>query len=97
MSAGGLMQLIAYGAQDAYLTGSSHITFFQSVYRSHTSFSDRYIQQEQEKEQFMIKNSDKYLNISLDVQIPEIIDPGDCDDYDYNNIDEYEIILIISI
>jgi hypothetical protein len=37
--AGGLMQLIAYGAQDVYLTGSAQITFFKVVYRRHTNFA----------------------------------------------------------
>jgi len=33
------MQLVAYGAQDVYLTGSPQITFFKSVYRRHTNFA----------------------------------------------------------
>jgi len=33
------MQLVAYGAQDVYLTGNPQITFFKSVYRRHTNFS----------------------------------------------------------
>jgi hypothetical protein len=36
---GGLMQLVAYGAQDIYLTGSAQITFFKIIYRRHTNFS----------------------------------------------------------
>lgn len=36
---GGLVQLVAYGAQDVYLTGNPQITFFKSVYRRHTNFS----------------------------------------------------------
>jgi hypothetical protein len=37
--AGGLMQLVAYGAQDVYLTGNPQITFYKVVYRRHTNFS----------------------------------------------------------
>lgn len=37
--AGGLLQLVAYGAQDVYLTGNPQITFFKSVYRRHSNFS----------------------------------------------------------
>ena len=37
--AGGLMQLVAYGAQDVYLTGNPQITLFKVVYRRHTNFS----------------------------------------------------------
>jgi hypothetical protein len=42
---GGLMQLVAYGAQDIYLTGQPQITFFKSVYRRHTNFAIESIQQ----------------------------------------------------
>jgi hypothetical protein len=42
---GGLMQLVAYGAQDVYLTGNPQITFFKVVYRRHTNFSMEYIRQ----------------------------------------------------
>ena len=42
---GGLMQLVAYGAQDIYLTGQPQITFFKVVYRRHTNFSVEPIQQ----------------------------------------------------
>jgi len=37
--AGGLIQLISYGAQDIYLTGNPQITFFKMVYRRHTNFA----------------------------------------------------------
>ena len=37
--AGGLLQLICYGAQDIYLTNNPQITFFKIVYRRHTNFS----------------------------------------------------------
>jgi hypothetical protein len=42
---GGLMQLVAYGAQDIYLTGNPQITFFKVVYRRHTNFAMESIQQ----------------------------------------------------
>ena len=42
---GGLMQLVAYGAQDVYLTGNPQITFFKVVYRRHTNFAMESIQQ----------------------------------------------------
>ena len=42
---GGLLQLVAYGAQDVYLTGNPQITFFKVVYRRHTNFSIESIQQ----------------------------------------------------
>ena len=33
------MQLVAYGAQDVYLSGNPQITFFKVVYRRHTNFA----------------------------------------------------------
>lgn len=42
---GGLMQLVAYGAQDIYLTGNPQITFFKVVYRRHTNFAIEAIEQ----------------------------------------------------
>jgi hypothetical protein len=36
---GGLMQLIATGVMDTYLTGNPQITYFKSVYRRYTNFS----------------------------------------------------------
>jgi hypothetical protein len=42
---GGLMQLVAYGAQDIYLTGNPQITFFKVVYRRHTNFAMEAVEQ----------------------------------------------------
>ena len=42
---GGLMQLVAYGAQDIYLTGNPQITFFKVVYRRHTNFAMETVEQ----------------------------------------------------
>jgi len=42
---GGLLQLVAYGAQDVYLTGNPQITFFKVVYRRHTNFAIESIMQ----------------------------------------------------
>lgn len=42
---GGLLQLVAYGAQDVYLTGNPQITFFKVIYRRHTNFSMEAIEQ----------------------------------------------------
>ena len=36
---GGIIQLVAYGGQDFYLTGNPQISFFKNVYRRHTNFS----------------------------------------------------------
>ena len=39
------MQLVAYGAQDVYLTGNPQITFFKAVYKRHTNFAMECIEQ----------------------------------------------------
>ena len=39
------MQLVAYGAQDVYLTGNPKVTFFQAVYKRHTNFAMENIEQ----------------------------------------------------
>ena len=39
------MQLVAYGAQDVYLTGNPQITFFKTIYRRYTNFSMESIRQ----------------------------------------------------
>lgn len=39
------MQLVAYGAQDIYLTGNPMITYFKTIYRRHTNFAIELIEQ----------------------------------------------------
>lgn len=43
--AGGVMQLVAYGVQDVYLTGSASITFWKVIYKRHTNFAVEPIEQ----------------------------------------------------
>ena len=45
MSGGGLMQIVAYGAQDVYLTANPQVTFFKQLYRRHSNFSMESIEQ----------------------------------------------------
>lgn len=42
---GGLLQIVAYGAQDVYLTGSPTITFWKVMYRRYASFAMESIEQ----------------------------------------------------
>lgn len=44
--AGGIIQLVAYGYQDVYLTNNPQITFFKIVYRRHTNFSQEIFEQD---------------------------------------------------
>ena len=39
MANDGIMQLVAHGAQDVYLTSNPPITFFKVKYRQHTNFA----------------------------------------------------------
>ena len=78
---GGLMQLVAYGAQDIYLTGNPQITFFKVVYRRHTNFSMEAIQQTfngnvavggSTVTSTISRNGDLVSNLWLDVVMPTV-------------------------
>jgi Major capsid protein N-terminus/Large eukaryotic DNA virus major capsid protein len=43
--AGALLQLVAYGAQDSYLTGSPEITYWKAQFKRHTNFAMESIEQ----------------------------------------------------
>ena len=45
MTSGGLMQLVAYGAQDVYLTANPQVTFFKQIYRRHSNFAMESLEQ----------------------------------------------------
>ncbi len=45
MSPGALLQIVAYGQQDAFLTGNAEITFWKVSYRRHTNFAMESIEQ----------------------------------------------------
>ena len=45
MTSGGLIQLVAYGAQDVYLTANPQVTFFKQLYRRHSNFAMESIEQ----------------------------------------------------
>nr|QBK88877.1 MAG: major capsid protein [Mimivirus LCMiAC01] len=83
--AGGLMQLVAYGAQDVYLTGNPQITFFKVVYRRHTNFSMEHIEHSlngnpdfgRRSTVCITRNGDLINEIYLMVSLPKI-DPCNC-------------------
>ncbi|VVU94891.1 Large eukaryotic DNA virus major capsid protein [seawater metagenome] len=72
---GGLMQLVATGPQDVYLTGNPQITFFKVMYRRYTNFSTESVQQNFEGEagfgrtvtSIISKNGDLLTKIYLKV------------------------------
>jgi hypothetical protein len=45
MSGGGLIQLVAQGPQDTYLTANPQVTYFRDIYRKHTNFALESIEQ----------------------------------------------------
>ncbi len=57
---GGLMQLVAYGSQDVYLTGDPQITFWKIVYRRYTNFAVESIRQT------FNKNDSTYFGLNAD-------------------------------
>jgi len=79
---GGLLQLVAYGAQDVYLTGNPQITFFKVVYRRHTNFAIEAIQQTfngtvgygQTVNCQISRNGDLINRVYLQVALPKIAD-----------------------
>lgn len=82
---GGLLQLVAYGAQDIYLTGNPQITFWKVVYRRHTHFSVESIegtfngQADWGKKVTctISRNGDLISAIYLHVKIPDVVVPAD--------------------
>jgi hypothetical protein len=88
--AGGLMQLVAYGAQDVYLTGNPEVTFFQAKYKRHTNFAMENIEQtvngtaanSGRVSVTVARNGDlvgdMYLELESDIAATKTADAGDC-------------------
>ena len=82
---GGLMQLVAYGAQDIYLTGNPQITFFKVVYRRHTNFACESIEQtfngsvdfNKRVTATISRNGDLIKDMFLEVELPVINTAGE--------------------
>ena len=74
------MQLVAYGAQDIYLTGNPQITFFKVVYRRHTNFAMESIEQVfngqadfgKKVTVTVSRNGDLITRVYLQVDLPKI-------------------------
>jgi hypothetical protein len=77
---GGLMQLVAYGAQDVYLTGNPQITFWKVTYRRYTNFAVESIEQTFNGQAdfgrrvtcIISRNGDLCYRTYLQVTLPEI-------------------------
>jgi hypothetical protein len=78
--AGALMQIVAYGAQDLFLTGTPEITYWKVSYRRHTNFAMESIEQTfQGQADFgrrvsavLSRNGDLAYRSYLQVTLPEI-------------------------
>ena len=78
--AGALMQIVAYGAQDLFLTGTPEITYWKVSYRRHTNFAMESIEQTfQGQADFgrrvsaiLSRNGDLAYRTYLQVTLPEI-------------------------
>jgi hypothetical protein len=74
------MQLVAYGAQDVYLTGNPQITFWKVTYRRHTNFALESIEQTFNGQAdfgrrvtcIVSRNGDLAYRTYLQVTLPEI-------------------------
>lgn len=74
------MQLVAYGAQDIYLTANPQITFWKVVYRRHTNFAIESIEQVFNGEadfgktvkSTISRNADLINQIYLEVELPAL-------------------------
>jgi hypothetical protein len=74
------MQLVAYGAQDVYLTGNPQITFWKVTYRRHTNFAMESIEQTfngqcdfgKRVQCTISRNGDLAYRTYLQVTLPEI-------------------------
>lgn len=79
MAAGGIVSLVANGAQDVYLTGSPQITYFKVIYRRYTNFALESINQPIDSARpggtynvLVLRNGDLATKTCLRVHLPAI-------------------------
>lgn len=78
--AGGLFQIVSYGSQDIFLTGTPQITFFKIIYRRHTNFAIESVQQHfigianfgEEMTSVVEKVGDLMSRVYLEIEIPKV-------------------------
>ena len=81
------MQLVAYGAQDIYLTGNPVITYFKVVYRRHTNFAMESILQSfsgsvnfgGKVKSTITRNGDLVSGMYLQIKLPHIEAAGNAE------------------
>ena len=90
---GGLMQLVAYGAQDIYLTGNPMITYFKVVYRRHTNFAMESIQQTfsgnpgfgSRVTSLISRNGDLVSGMLMEITLPNLAETGNDNNARYHH------------
>ena len=83
-NSGGLLQLVATGRQDIYLSGNPQTTFFKQVYRRYTNFSvetqripfDTAVDFNKLVTVTIPRNGDLLSQLFLEIQLPEITPAG---------------------
>jgi len=83
-NSGGLLQLVATGRQDIYLSGNPQTTFFKQVYRRYTNFSmetqripfDTAVDFNKLITVTIPRNGDLLSQLFLEIQLPEITPAG---------------------
>jgi hypothetical protein len=81
---GGLIQLVAYGSQDIYLTSNPEVTFFKCVFKRHTHFAMEPILQSYDGiadfgdniNVVIARNGDLVGNITIEAQLPDVSNLG---------------------
>jgi hypothetical protein len=74
------MQLVAYGAQDVYLTANPQVTFFKQLYRRHSNFAMEAIEQTfngvgnfgKRVQSSISRNGDLITKVYIEVTLPAI-------------------------
>ena len=104
---GGLLQLVAHGAQDSALTGTPQISFFRSVYRRHTNFAVESIPQVfigtpgfgKKITASLSRNGDLVNGCVLEVDLPSIKNKAGFDFYSLRWVKDlgYHLIKRISV
>lgn len=102
---GGLIQIVAYGAQDLFLTGIPEITFFKFLYKRHTNFAMEFIELNLDgNKNFgedisceIPKNGDLINDIILKISLPSVSLNKETSDEEialnYNNLVQSEILI----
>jgi hypothetical protein len=93
------MQLVAYGAQDIYLTGNPMITYFKVVYRRHTNFAMESILQTfngtvgfgNRVTALISRNGDLVSGMHLEVRLPSTTVAGWTNDVGHHVVQQVEV------